>query len=160
MDVAVAYREVVSTGFVSSYDHICTLHSSVWTQAEADPARGVDRQLEHNVIFHIIKAPLQTNQVILVQVHHEGHGVVRGRRSLGSQQEQAEEREQRAAHDVSVKLEIFKLNSLSVNLANSLPPWTHLHCEMNSGDTGEKVPSHFTLGLGGQRTSRQQHFLL
>lgn len=114
-----AYCEVASTGSKSPHDDVWPFHASVRTEAKAHPACRVDYQFECYAPLQVVKAPLQADQMVLVQVLHEGYGGVRRPCSFGP--EQAEERKQRA-HDVSVKVKIFKLSSMSAQLPDTLPP--------------------------------------
>lgn len=115
-----SYFEVASSGSKSPHDDIGPLHASVRTEAKAHPACSVDYQFECNVPLQIIKAPHQTDQMVLVQVLHKGHCRFHRPCYFCPSKEHGEERKQRA-HDVSFKLEILKLSSLSAKSPNTLP---------------------------------------
>lgn len=77
MPLLISYLEVASTGSESPHDDIRPLHASVRTEAEANPACCVNHKFECNGPLHVVETPLQADQMVLVQVFHEGQAGVR-----------------------------------------------------------------------------------
>lgn len=123
MPLFISYLEVASTGSESPHDDIRPLHASVRTEAEANPACCVNHKFECNGPLHVVETPLQADQMVLVQVFHEGQAGVRCPHSFTPDQAQVEEKKQRA-HDVSARLEISRLSLLPAGLPKTLPPST------------------------------------